>query len=180
MKITLRQITPFLLLLALFISCTGCETDLSTGVPVLDEPTTTVSGADNPADESMRVLILSLVNDNRRNGCRCGGVAMPPVAPLSLNAKLTAAARIHSADQARMQRMQHKGSDGSNVGDRVTRAGYTWQRVGENVAWNYPDAEAVMAGWLGSAGHCQNLMNANFTEMGMAETDLYWTQVFAR
>ena len=180
MKITLRQSFPFLLLLTVFIFCTGCESDLSTGVPVSDEPTAPVTGADTPADQSMRALVLSLVNENRLNGCRCGSRVMPPVAPLTGNARLTAAARAHSADQARMRRMQHKGSDGSNVGDRVTRAGYTWRNVGENIAWNYPDAEAVMAGWLSSPGHCRNLMSANFREMGMAETDLYWTQVFAR
>lgn len=178
MKTILRQITPFLLLLALFISCTGCETDLSTGEALADDPTEN----DQPTivDGDMPALILSLVNQNRRNGCLCGSQNMPPVAPLTLNAKLTAAAQAHSDDQARVGIMQHKGSDGSSVGTRVTRAGYTWRNVGENVAWNYPDAEAVMNGWLNSPGHCQNLMSANFTEMGMAETNLYWTQVFAR
>lgn len=179
MKTTLRQITPFLFLLALFISCTGCETDLSTGETLTEEPTDNGQPTTGE-DDAMPALILSLVNQNRRNGCRCGNQNMPPVAPVTLNAQLTAAARAHSQDQARMQRMQHKGSDGSNVGTRVTRAGYTWRNVGENVAWNYPDAGAVMTGWLNSPGHCKNLMSANFTEMGMAETDLYWTQVFAR
>lgn len=76
--------------------------------------------------------------------------------------------------------MQHKGSDGSTVGVRLTRAGFTWRSVGENVAWNYPNVEAVVAGWLSSPGHCLNIMNANFQYMGMGETDRYWTQVLAK
>ena len=105
---------------------------------------------------------------------------MPPVPPVSLNAKLTSAARSHSEDQAQMRQMRHRGSDGSKVGIRVTRAGYAWRAVAENIAWNYPDVDAVFTGWLSSPGHCRNIMGANYTLMGIAEEDLYWTQVFAR
>jgi uncharacterized protein YkwD len=174
----LRQLAP-LFLLALFFSCTGCETDLSTGDPVFDQVDDDVVTPSGDFDDiSQRTL--ELVNQVRSEGCKCGTQNMPPVASLSLNTMLTTAARTHSADQAQMKRMQHQGSDGSNVGNRLTRAGYNWRAVAENVAWNYPDVDAVFAGWLSSPGHCLNIMNANYTLMGMAEEDLYWTQVFAR
>ncbi|MFN2323641.1 MAG: CAP domain-containing protein, partial [Trueperaceae bacterium] len=51
---------------------------------------------------------------------------------------------------------------------------------GENVAAGYPSVDAVMAGWLGSDGHCANLMNPGFTEFGAGESGRYWTQGFAR
>ena len=42
-----------------------------------------------------------------------------------------------------------------------------------------------MAGWLASPGHCSNIMNPDFTEMGAAyaidkssAAGSYWTQVF--
>jgi uncharacterized protein YkwD len=140
-----------------------------------DDEVTSPAGFD---DLSLRTL--ELVNQTRQAGCKCGSQNMPSVPQLTLNAKLTVAARNHSADQASMSRMQHLGSDGSKVDTRVTRAGYTWRAVAENVAWNYPDVDAVFAGWLSSPGHCRNIMNANYTVMGMAEKDLYWTQVFAR
>lgn len=174
----LRQLLP-LFLLALFFSCTGCETDLVTGDSFPDEeennPVSAPAGFD-----AISLRTLELVNQTRQAGCKCGSQTMPPVAPVTLNAKLTTAARNHSADQARMDQMQHEGSDGSQVGTRVTKAGYTWRAVAENVAWNYPDVDAVYAGWLSSPGHCRNIMGANYTVMGMAEKDLYWTQVFAR
>lgn len=123
---------------------------------------------------------LALINDVRRAGCDCGDQTMPSVPTLSLHPQLNVAAQLHSDDQAAMGVMQHKGSDGSTVGVRLTRAGFTWRSVGENVAWNYPNVEAVVAGWLSSPGHCLNIMNANFQYMGMGETDRYWTQVLAK
>ena len=50
---------------------------------------------------------------------------------------------------------------------------------GENIARGYRDADAVMNGWLTSAGHCRNIMNPNVSEMGIGEVDNWWTQVFA-
>ena len=91
-----------------------------------------------------------------------------------------AAARAHSNDMAINKEMTHEGSDGSAVGDRVTRAGYTWRAVAENVAWNQPDVRAVVQAWKDSPGHCRNLMGAAYTNMGFAETNRYWTQVFAK
>lgn len=174
----MRQLAP-LFLLAVFFSCTGCETDLSSGDPILDQVDDDIITPSGDFDDiSQRTL--ALVNQVRSEGCTCGSQNMPSVSPLSLNVELTVAARSHSADQAQMRKMQHQGSDGSNVGIRVTRAGYNWRAVAENVAWNYPDVDAVFAGWLSSPGHCRNIMSADYTLMGMAEEDLYWTQVFAR
>ena len=74
--------------------------------------------------------------------------------------------------------LSHQGSDGSDAGDRITQAGYTWQTYGENIAEGYTSEEAVIKGWLESEGHCQNIMNGAFTEMGVATSGSYWTQVF--
>ena len=59
--------------------------------------------------------------------------------------------------------------------------------VGENVAMGPPNADAVMKGWLGSPGHCANIMTPGFKEMAVAyalnpntEYEIYWTQVFGR
>ena len=77
-------------------------------------------------------------------------------------------------------------ADGTVSGDRITRAGYAWQASGENIAAGQRDAEAVVAGWLASAGHCATLMAPYFTETGIAfalapnaNPPIYWVQVFA-
>lgn len=167
-------------LLALLISCSACETDLSTGEEVISSQPDGEATAPSGTTDALSFRALDLVNQTRRAGCKCGSQRMPPVSPVSLHPQLTAAARTHSADQARIQKMQHQGSDGSTVGTRLTRAGYSWRAVAENVAWNYPNIDAVVAGWISSPGHCRNIMNPDYTFMGVAEKDLYWTQVFAK
>ncbi|MEO0734870.1 MAG: CAP domain-containing protein [Bacteroidota bacterium] len=171
------RLLPACCLLLLLFAC-GCETDLVTGdVPVETEDTPVVEAG---TFSTLETSTLAAVNRVRATGCLCGTEQMPPVPALRLDAQLSAAARTHSADQARNGKMTHQGSDGSNVGQRVTRAGFTWRSVGENVAWNYQNVNHVMEGWLGSPGHCKNIMSAGFTMMGMGEEELYWTQVFAR
>jgi uncharacterized protein YkwD len=82
--------------------------------------------------------------------------------------------------------MAHTGTDGSEAGTRAARAGYSWRLIGENIAAGQNSAQEAVAGWLESPGHCANLMNPSFTEMG-AGYDIsrarmpgfaYWTQVF--
>ncbi|HVL75822.1 MAG TPA: CAP domain-containing protein, partial [Noviherbaspirillum sp.] len=64
---------------------------------------------------------------------------------------------------------------------------YRWRRIGENVGSGQGDAARAVSGWLRSPGHCSNIMNPAYTEMGAAyalnrdgEALIYWTQVFGR
>lgn len=76
--------------------------------------------------------------------------------------------------------MSHTGSDGSDPGARITRAGYTWSTYGENVAYGYSTPEKVMEGWMNSQGHRENILNCSFKEIGigLAQPGNYWTQDF--
>jgi hypothetical protein len=130
--------------------------------------------------------VLALVNQARSQPRNCGSSSFNAAPPLKSSAVLNQAALIHSQDMLRNNLFQHEGSDGSKVGDRVTRVGYQWRRVGENVATGAETPEAVVRGWLDSPGHCANIMSPGFTEMGVAyvvdpksEAGIYWTQVFA-
>jgi uncharacterized protein YkwD len=138
----------------------------------------------DPAAVAQRVL--DLVNAARAQARRCGRDRLEPAPPLVAAPALTAAASLHSLDMAARGSLGHDGSDGSSVGERITRAGYEWQAAGENVAAGQRDAETVVAGWLESPGHCATLMDARFTETGIAyalapgnDPAVYWTQVFA-
>jgi hypothetical protein len=129
--------------------------------------------------------VLDLVNAARGEARRCGRDRFEPAAPLVVAPALMAAASLHSLDMAARGSLGHDGSDGSSAGDRITRAGYEWRAAGENVAAGQRDAETVVAGWLESPGHCATLMDARFTETGIAyalapdqNPAVYWTQVF--
>lgn len=132
--------------------------------------------------------ILLEVNAARASGQDCGGKLMPPAPPLSWNPQLGDSARSHSNDMALKRYFKHIGKDGSDVGVRSSRNGYNWSRIGENIAFGVNTPQEAVAGWLSSPGHCLNLMNPGFTEMGAAyavtpeqQAGLtYWTQVFGK
>lgn len=122
--------------------------------------------------------MLQLVNAVREKGCTCGTTVMPPVKPLVWNDILEAVALAHSKDMNTNNYFSHTGLDGSDPGERITKAGYVWSAYGENIALGYPDEQSVMTAWLQSEGHCKNIMDGNFKEMGAGEDGGYWTQDF--
>jgi len=138
-----------------------------------------------PRVEEARVL--ELVNAARAKARKCGKQEFDAAAPVTASALLREVAFTHSVDMAASRNLDHKGSDGSKPAERVTRAGYEWRGTGENVASGQRGADAVVAAWLESPGHCVNIMEPKFTEMGVAfalapgsNPGIYWTQVFAR
>ncbi|MDX1438272.1 MAG: CAP domain-containing protein [Rubricoccaceae bacterium] len=138
----------------------------------------TSGGADVVPAEWGEMLVA--VNQLRAEGRDCGGTYYGPVEPLAWNRNLASAAIRHSNDMAEHDHFAHVGTDGSTVGDRVSQAGYEWREVGENIAHNQQSISEVVEAWANSSGHCANIMGDGFVEIGAAETDRYWTQVFGR
>ncbi len=104
--------------------------------------------------------------------------------PLKLDAELTEAAKAHSRDLAKWDRISHYGSDGSNPWDRVKRAGFKARLAAENVGTGQVDFSEVMRGWKESPGHNKNLLLGDATHMGIAlvqdprtEFKSFWTLV---
>lgn len=161
----------------------------SEGTPeseIMEEATTADAPApasEEPAPDegsAFRNSLLQEVNAVRTAGCRCGGQQMPPVAPLRWNPQLETAASRHVRDMAQSNQLSHTGSNGSDVGQRATKAGYTWGGIAENIAQGHRDVPSVVAGWVKSPGHCMNIMNSDYQDMGVAREDDYWTQVFGK
>jgi|SRR5690554_1583690 len=128
--------------------------------------------------ETARSLLAAL-NHERTSGATCASDHYPPTRTLALERRLVAAAEVHTADMVRNGFFSHTGSDGSSVGQRVTREGYAWRAVGENIAWGQRSVEQVVAAWMESPGHCRAIMDAQFTELGAARAENHWTLVFA-
>jgi hypothetical protein len=134
------------------------------------------------ADAGRRVL--ELVNAARAEARDCGDRRLPAAPPVRWNGALGEAALAHSRDMASRNYFSHEGRDGSRVGERATRAGYGWRRIGENIATGQGSPAHVVSGWLSSPSHCANLMSRAYTDMGAAyavdpasDTAIYWTQV---
>ena len=104
--------------------------------------------------------------------------------PLKLNTALTEAAKNHSRDLAKWDRISHYGSDGSNPWDRVKRVGYNAKVTAENVGTGQVTVDEVMKGWQNSPGHNKNLLLTDASDMGIAlvqdnktEFKTFWTLV---
>ncbi|KAI8802560.1 hypothetical protein BJ742DRAFT_536692 [Cladochytrium replicatum] len=111
---------------------------------------------------------LKLVNDFR---------AANRVGPLVEVAALDSCAQGHSNDMARMGKMTHAGSDGSNGNIRINRctgATYTGENVADGAGHSIQD---VMIAWEKSPDHRANLLNPNFNAVGFGVANNYWTQV---
>lgn len=130
--------------------------------------------------------LLQAVNAHRRAGASCGARGAFPAAPeLAWNDPLTQAAVVHSDDMVARNFFSHTGSDGRSAGDRATAAGYVWRTWGENIAAGQGSVAQVVSGWMGSDGHCANIMNASFRDIGVAcvagnagtSYRTYWTMV---
>lgn len=137
--------------------------------------------------DGLRDTILQRANAARAAGASCGGHRLPPAPPLTWNDKLQAAAARHSFDMAQHNYFDHVTPEGRRVGQRVTAEGYNWRTVGENIAGGNRTTEAVMRGWMASEGHCRNIMNPDFREIGAACVEregttwgTYWTMALGR
>jgi hypothetical protein len=129
--------------------------------------------------------VLELVNAARDEPRQCGDRSFEATSPVVLSSALTSVALLHAQDMAQQRIMDHRGSDGSQPGERLTRSGYSWRTVGENVAAGQPNAIEVVESWLASPGHCTAIMEPRFREMGVAfalvsgNPAIYWAQTFA-
>jgi len=132
------------------------------------------------AQNADQIEVLNLVNQYRQQR---------GLSPVCLEQHLINASQAHSQDMANMNNLDHTGSDGSNPGDRVRRAGYNWNYVNENIAVGYQTPTDVMNGWKASPGHNANILSSSVRHMGLGVVNgpcpwggsscRWWTQNFA-
>jgi uncharacterized protein YkwD len=150
---------------------------------------TIIQGSPNATrgNTALELQIIQLVNSYR---------AANGLGALAVNGQLNVAADLHSRDMAVIgglygaaTGMQHTlyGTTRPEVTDRLAAAGYdNWTfsyAWGENIAYGYTSAAAVMTAWMNSPGHRANILSTSFTEIGVSArvgTDglIYYTQNF--
>ncbi|MFD0749022.1 CAP domain-containing protein [Mucilaginibacter calamicampi] len=138
---------------------------------------------DIPSGNKFKKEFLERINKVRQKGCNCGRQYMKPAPPLVWNEQLEDAAMGHAKDMYKKSYFSHDSKDGRKIVDRIEAAGYgrkgfrTYQ-VGENIAQGQLSIEEVTDGWFKSEGHCYNLMQPGFKEIGVAWYNTYWVQDF--
>lgn len=98
----------------------------------------------------------------------CGTTFFKAVAPLAWNGKLLGAAAGHAQDMAAHHYFSYVSQDGRSFSQRMTAAGYAWSAAGENIAAGPTTPAQVINEWLQNPAHCENIMNGNYTEAGVA------------
>jgi len=140
------------------------------------ENTSTISTDEINLDKK---LMLSLINNVRSTGCKCGTKTMPKVNLLAWSDTLAKAAFLHSADMNQKNYFSHTNKENLGPGERLRNLNYIWYACGENIAKGQQNEEQVMNSWITSPGHCENIMSPLYKFVGVARVNNYWTQVFA-
>lgn len=98
--------------------------------------------------------------------------------PLQWHDEVAKVAKGHSADMEANNYFDHLSPFNGDLGQRLTREGIAFSKAGENIAWNYADAAEAHHGWMNSPGHRQNIVDPEFTHLGVGVAGPYFTQNF--
>lgn len=124
-------------------------------------------------DNSYVNQVLQLVNQER---------ASRGLQPLTLDAKASAAAQVRATECARS--FSHTRPDGRSCFTALKDGGVSYRRAGENIAYGQRTPSAVMTDWMNSSGHRANILNSNYTSIGIGYTVIngtpYWAQFFVQ
>jgi uncharacterized protein YkwD len=127
------------------------------------------------AELAMALAVLDLVNAERANA---------GLSPVAMHSEGSDVAWRHSVDMDERNFFAHTNPDGDGPGQRIAAAGIANAGWGENIAYGYGSPESVMTAWMNSSGHRANILNANWTHIGIgvhsAPGGPWWTQVFLR
>ena len=138
--------------------------------------TTPASGTSMTAAEANLGAEVLVLTNLERTGAGLGA--------LSWHGPLAQVGFEHSWDMNTRSFFSHTNPCGAEPWDRVDRAGIAWNAIGENIARGQSTAAAVMAAWMGSTGHRDNILDARFTRcsIGVYQVggDTYWTMVLIR
>lgn len=153
------------------------------GVPETEDSTPTVTPTNVPTatptvapedttEATFAEQVVALVNKER---VKAG------LNEVTLDKTIESAALIRAKEI--VQSFSHTRPNGSNFSTVLKEQGITYRGAGENIAWGQTSPEAVMEAWMNSEGHRANILNRNFTKIGVGHYQNtkgtnYWAQLF--
>lgn len=171
---TVSKINTVLKLVAFGLVALGCGATAGQGYRTVAAPVY------QPSDSELQLMeaVRKLSNEHRqKNGCGA----------LSFESRLTSVAFHHTEDMINRDYFGHElaGDPATKLVNRLTAFGYRYSAAGENIAAGQRSPAEVMNSWMNSPGHRRNILNCDFTQIGIAvvaksSKSLYWTQVFGR
>ena len=142
---------------------------------ITNKPVEKPNNDNNTANfSSYQKQVLDLVNAERtKRGLKA----------LTLDTKLSNVATMKSQDMIDKNYFDHNSPTYGSPFDMMRKFGVSYRSAGENIAEGQRSPQEVMNAWMNSEGHRKNILNPNFTTLGVgvAKTSsgrLYWTQMF--
>ncbi|WP_042346765.1 CAP domain-containing protein [Bacillus massiliigorillae] len=131
--------------------------------PEQEKPSTSVSAYEQK--------VVELTNAER---------AKQGLKPLTLDVELSKVARIKSQDMKDKNYFDHNSPTYGSPFDMMKKFGISYNYAGENIAQGQRSPEEVVKAWMNSQGHRENIMNPNYTHIGIGHVadNNYWTQMF--
>ena len=138
------------------------------------------SGANDPVGSTspqiLRGVVVCLINQQR---------ALHHLPALSTSPLLNRSAQGWTNVMVSSDEFTH----GTNFASRIGAVGYDWRMAGENIATGFATPRGVVRAWMASTGHCQNILNPAYRNVGTGVSALAvrgfatgpgtWTQDFA-
>ena len=121
-------------------------------------------------------MVLKLVNQERSKA---------GVPSLTLSTKLTDIAYTKAKDMAEKNYFSHQSPTYGSPFDMLKQFGVSFSAAGENIAAGQKSAEEVMNSWMNSSGHKANVLNKNYTQLGVGfyrggSYGTEWVQLFIK
>jgi uncharacterized protein YkwD len=146
-----------------------------------------VASCESSGSSAFQAEVLLRVNALRATGAVCGTTIYAATQPLNWNNLLQQAASSHSSEMAKNNYFSHDSLNGTSFAQRLTNVGYGYSAAGENIAAGDSSVEQVVNHWLNSPGHCVNMLNPSYRDMGVAcassnsaSYENYWTMDLGR
>ena len=121
--------------------------------------------------KSFEDQVLVLVNQER---------AKQGLSPLQMDESVRKVARTKSSDMSKNKYFSHTSPTYGTPFAMLKQFGISYSAAAENIAQGYTTPEAVVKGWMNSAGHKANILNSKYTHIGIGyeANGNYWTQLF--
>ncbi|MFC4386213.1 CAP domain-containing protein [Gracilibacillus marinus] len=102
------------------------------------------------------------------------------LSPLELDEALSKVAREKSKDMAENNYFSHQSPTYGSPFDMMKQYGISYRTAGENIAKGQQSPEEVVQAWMNSEGHRKNILNPDFTHIGIGYVGNgnVWTQQF--
>lgn len=112
-----------------------------------------------------------LLNDERVEG---GVIAVEE------DSRLSSAAQSHARDMVTNRYLSHTDLNGGRPGDRADAVGYNWNFIAENIARGFNTDSSVIAAWMNSPGHRDNMLDERAEDFGLGRINDTWVLMLGR